>query len=379
MTDTDNDTLPTRPNSAPPVPTRIGQATAVEQTRAAAQVHAQVLVAKQSPRDLGDAIDELKLSCSTKAVAEKAFYRYRRGDGPVNGITISLAREMARCFRNIDYGLAELHRDDVEGMSEMMAFAWDLENNTRATSTFFVPHRRYIGGDPLSDLRDIYENNASAGGRRVREMIKAVLPPWFIEEAEAACHATLQKGDKPIEQRQADAVAVFDGLGVTEGMLVAKLGRPVDSWSPADLAQLSIIRRSLSRHETTVADEFPAALVTAEDLAAQSADAARAPDSPQDADAGPTAPDTPPEAPEAEGDPAPPADGAPGPPPVASMTVDELKKLIRKAGTSQAITIKTVAEMEHEARTLDEIVADPEALADVVDWLTAETARKARK
>ena len=48
----------------------------------------------------------------------------------------------ARCFGNLDYGIKELERSDALGRSEMLAFAWDIENNVRAELSFIVPHKR---------------------------------------------------------------------------------------------------------------------------------------------------------------------------------------------------------------------------------------------
>jgi len=252
-------------------PARIGQATAVEQSRAVAEVHAMVVVAQQMPRSIDRAVREMQRSCSHVAVAEKAFYRYPRGGQQVTGESIVLARELARCWGNIDYGLAELRRDDLAGESEMMAFAWDLETNTRPRTTFIVPHVR-DNGSRLAAARDIYENNANMGARRMREMILNLMPPWFIEDAKSLCYATMA-GDKrdgeTLPERAATAVRRFAGIGVTASQLTQKLGAPQAAWSAADLAQLGVIYKSIERGETTKEDEFgaTAASISAADLA----------------------------------------------------------------------------------------------------------------
>jgi len=251
-------------------PARIGQATAVEQSRAVAEVQAQVIVAQQMPRSIERAEREMRRSCARRGLAEKAFYRYPRGGQQVNGESVVLARELARCWGNIDYGIAELRRDDLAGESEMMAYAWDLEANTRPRTTFIVPHVR-DGGKRLSEARDVYENNANMGSRRVREMIFNILPPWFIEEAKAACYATLAADDsdgRTIAERAEKAVERFGRIGVTAAQLTQKLGAPQAAWSAADLAQLTVIFRSIERGETTAEAEFGAApaRITAADI-----------------------------------------------------------------------------------------------------------------
>jgi len=253
-------------------PSRVGQGTAIEQSRAAAEVYASVLAAKQAPRDTTRASESMAQSCGMPQLAERAFFRFNRGGGQVTGPTVHLARELARCWGNIQYGVAELRRDDDAGQSEMQAFAWDMESNARSSAVFIVPHKRDKKGGPesLTDMRDIYENNANNGARRVREAILAVLPLWFVEDAKDKCQKTLAEGGgKPLEQRKGDAIAAFGKLGVTKAQLEAHLGRRAAEWLDLDLASLTVIHKSISRGEVTVADEFPVAPVSAEEIQSQ--------------------------------------------------------------------------------------------------------------
>lgn len=250
---------------------RIGQGTAVEQSRAAAEVQAAVVVAQQCPRDVQGAMRQMRESCAQKGLAERAFFRYSRGGNSITGASVHLARELARCWGNIQYGLVEMRRDDTYGQSEMQAFAWDVQTNSRNSSTFVVPHKRDTkdGTKQLTEMRDVYENNANNGARRVREAIFAILPPWFVEEAQELCRTTLQKGggDKPLERRIADAIGAFaDRFGVTTDQLETKLARKSTSWTIHDLTTLLVIHKSLERGEITVDEEFPKPRVTAEEI-----------------------------------------------------------------------------------------------------------------
>jgi hypothetical protein len=198
---------------AVPRATSIGQATAVEQSRAVAEVQAAVVVAQQCPRDVQFAVQQMRESCAQKALADRAFFRYSRGGSTITGPSVHLARELARVWGNIQYGISELRRDDDEKISEMQAFAWDVQTNTRSAAIFIVPHKRdtKAGQKDLTDLRDVYENNANQGARRVREAIFAVLPPWFTEEAKELCQQTIAEGGgKPLAQRIADIVRWFE-------------------------------------------------------------------------------------------------------------------------------------------------------------------------
>jgi hypothetical protein len=249
-----------RRDAAVPSPDRVGQATAVEQARAVAEVQAAVMVAQQVPRNLDHAIAQMRDTCGRKALADRAFFAFPRAGEQITGPSIHLARELARCFGNVQYGINELRRDDTHHQSEMLAWAWDVENNTRATTTFIVPHGvdTRNGRKDLTDLRDIYENNANHGARRLREQIFAILPAWFTEEAQAICQATIEEGNgAPLADRVKEAVTAFaNGPKVTEAQLVRRIGKPVDQWTAADISQLEVLYQSLRRRQITVHEAF---------------------------------------------------------------------------------------------------------------------------
>lgn len=239
------------------------QATAVEQARAVAEVAAAVRVAQDFPRDLNKARAQMQQACNTYSLAERAFYSVpNRGSGP----SVHLARELARCWGNVQHGMVELRRDDRGGESEMQAFAWDVENNSRSTRSFINPHKR--GKKVLTDSTDIINSNNSAGARAVRETIFNVLPVWFVEEAKALCQATLERGNgESLTDRIAKAVASFARANVTTEQLEARIGRTRDRWDEQDVASLSVLYQSLSAGETTRDEEFPATSgVTAEEI-----------------------------------------------------------------------------------------------------------------
>jgi len=254
-----------------PAAGRIGQATTVEQSRGVAEVLARVQLARQFPRSEADAIARMRMACSHRALALRAFYRYSRGGSAVTGETIQLAKELARCWGNIAFSVDEMRRDDEYDQSEMQAWAWDLEVNEHVSTKFIVPHKRDAdgGAKPLVSTRDIYENNANNGARRLREQIFSVLPVWFIEMAKEVCTETLKgKGDVPRPQRIADAIKFFEGLNVRADQIEQKLGRDRDKWTDLDLGQLELIHASINRGEITVEEEFPPHRVTAEEITA---------------------------------------------------------------------------------------------------------------
>lgn len=251
-------------------PTRVGQATVVEQSRAIAEVQAAVIVAQQNPRQTQYALQSMRDACANPRLASKAFFAFPRGGERVAGASIHLARELARIWGNITYGVAEMVRDDDHGQSEMQAYAWDLETNTRVGTGFIVPHKRDTkkGVKALTDMRDIYENNANNGARRVRENIFAVLPTWLTDEAQEICAKTNEDGGGlPLPQRTANSLTHWAAANVTEKQLEDRLGRSSSRWTGQDLAQLATLYASLQRGEVRREDEFPTTnAVTAADI-----------------------------------------------------------------------------------------------------------------
>ena len=244
------------------------EAAKVEQSRAVAEVQAAVVVAQNMPRDINKAREQMRLACGSLALAQKAFYSVpNRGQGP----SVHLARELARCWGNVQHGMVELKRDDRAGESEMQAFAWDVEHNTRSVRSFINPHVRMKGKQrqALTDVNDIVNQNNNAASRAVRETIFTVLPVWFVEEAKELCQATLQRGDgEPLEERVAKAITAFGRDGITADMLEGRLGRGQDRWDEQDVADLLVLFQSLRSGDTSREDAFGAEArgVTAEDV-----------------------------------------------------------------------------------------------------------------
>lgn len=268
MTTTDIDRI--KETSAPIGTTT--QATAVEQSRAIAEVQAAVLVAQQVPRDIGRAKAEMRDACGSEELASRAFYSVKnRGSGP----SVHLAKELANIWGNIDYGVHEIRRDDAAGMSEIRAYAWDQQRNVRSSRTFQVPHARMKDGQrkPLTDLQDVYLNNQNIGARAVRECIFNSLPRSFVDEAQAICRRTLEQGSgEPLEDRIAKMIGAFKALGVTQAQMETKTGSKRTAWTAADVAEFGIIYQSIQRRETTVDEAFAPERVTAAEITGEQKD-----------------------------------------------------------------------------------------------------------
>ena len=241
----------------PPAPLA-SQATAIEQARAVAEVQAAVIVAQQCPRDMLRAEADMKDVCGRMSMAGRAFYKVpNRGTGP----SVHLMRELARIWGNLDYGVRELRRDDDKHESEMQAWAWDQQTNTRSSRSIIVPHARMKGGaqQKLVDLGDIVNNNNNVGARAVRECINTVLPTWFSEAAQDICRHTLEDGEgEPLSERIDGMIRAFGGIGINVKQLEARIGSRRGKWTAGDVAEMGIVYKSIQRDGLDKDSEFPA-------------------------------------------------------------------------------------------------------------------------
>ena len=245
-------------NSGPPVP---ASATAsAEQERVVAEVKASVSMAISNPRQPVKAMDRILQECQRPTLAEQAVYAYPRGGQQVTGPSIRLAEALARNWGNLDFGIKELENRD--GRSIVMAYAWDMETNTRASKTFVVPHERFTkkGKTILTDPRDIYEMVANQGARRLRSAILSIIPGDVVEAAVRQCDDTVRHSMGAPEEKITSMVKHFGEMGVTKTMIERRIGHRLaaDSTVVSELLSLHKIYTSIKDGYSQTSDWFEA-------------------------------------------------------------------------------------------------------------------------
>lgn len=222
----------------------------VAQSRAAQEVQASMVIAKKFPRNEEQCIERIRRSCGRHSLAEVATYAYPRGGTTVTGASIRLAECLAQHWMNIDFGIVELEQRD--GESTVMAFAHDLETNSRQTKIFQVRHERRVGKgndfriDKLTDPRDLYELVANQGARRLRSCILGIIPGDVTDIALEQCEKTLASGNKePLIDRVRKMAAAFGEFGVVVAMLEKRLGHKLEATIEQELVGLRKIFVSL--------------------------------------------------------------------------------------------------------------------------------------
>lgn len=231
-----------------------GQGNAIaqsEQQKAIAEVQAALIAARTNPRDVVAATDRIINACARIGLAEYALYSYPRGGSEVSGPSIRLAEVIAQNWGNIQFGFRELSRGIDQrgiGYSEVEAYAWDIETNTRKPIYFRVPHFRDTqgGGYKLKSERDIYEMVANMSSRRIRNCILSIVPGDVVELAVKQCEKTLSTSVDVTQEGIKKMLRAFhDEFGVTKEHIEAHIQRRIETIHPAQMIALKKIYASL--------------------------------------------------------------------------------------------------------------------------------------
>jgi len=255
MFNQENQPLATQPQNNLTTKSDVGAALA---TRQAQEVQAAVVMAKRFPRDWVEVERKLIQSCKRPKLAEIAIYEYPRGGTKVTGPSIRLAEAAAQAMGNIDFGWTEIQR--LEDESICMAYAWDIENNIRRTTTFSVPHYRDTkqGKKRLLDDRDIYEMCANQASRRMRGCILQVVPGDLVDLALSECEKTLQANLGTVQEQAAKWGKLFEKeYAVKPESIVKYLGSRPETWTQNDIFRLRKLYNALRDNMTTVEEAFP--------------------------------------------------------------------------------------------------------------------------
>lgn len=239
-------------------PATVGTAvTEMMVSRQTQEVQAAMVVAKRFPRNEAESWNRIMNTCKRQTLAERAMYEYPRGDQKVSGPSIRLAEAIAQNWGNIDFGFIEL--ENKNGESQVMAYCWDLETNTRQSKVFSVPHVRATkkGNYALTDPRDIYEMVANQAARRVRSCILSIIPGDVVDAAVKVCQQTLCGGDQPIHEKVQNTLDVFrEQLGVPQQAIERFIGCNASAFTPQTIVRLRSVYTAIDEGRATVADYF---------------------------------------------------------------------------------------------------------------------------
>lgn len=239
------------------------------EARTVAEVKAQIMMARQFPRDPSFSTNCILKECERPSLAESAIYSYQRGNEVVTGPSIRLAEVLARNWGNCTFGYEVLERKINKtgiGSSVIRAYAWDLETNTYITRSFEVKHWRDTkkGGYALTAERDIYELEANMAARRMRACILQMIPGDVIAEAINACNYTASTGlhaamEDPAKRENLinGTVGCYAKQGVTLADIEEFLQTKVVSWNADHMIRLKETYNAIKDGVVAIGDLFP--------------------------------------------------------------------------------------------------------------------------
>lgn len=260
--------------AVPVVPANeIGAASAV--AREQAEIQAAIIMAQRYPRNEMDAFVRAANSFKRLTMADNAEYSFKRGkrqdedgkwvDNKVAGPSIYAARELARIWKHVRYGIRILLID--ERYVHLKGWAWDLEaNNYVEMEDKFQKLIQRKGRDGETswrtpDERDLRELINRRGAIAVRNCILQILPEDLKEDTLAVANDTLTKHAKKELADNLDTTLrrlcmTFDRYAVTVEMLEGFLGHPLKNISPAELSDLRKIANSIKDGNSTREEHF---------------------------------------------------------------------------------------------------------------------------
>lgn len=229
------------------------------------EIQSAIVSAKQFPRNEVAASLNVTKSFARVSVAECARYSFPRGGKTISGPSVDCARELARVWGNLRYGLRIVNLTDES--VHIRGFAVDLESNSQ--TEYEDQFKRLIqrrGRDGETrwvepDERDLRELIGRRGAILIRNAILSLLPPDLIDNALATADKTLRgMASGELKASREDVVknlaGRFDAHGVSVAMLEGYLGHALADANADEVADLKAVGKSLADGVTRREDHF---------------------------------------------------------------------------------------------------------------------------
>jgi len=240
--------------------------------REKAVILASMQIAKMFPRNELTAAAALMKAMERPSMAAASQYRFPRGKSLVKGPSIKLAQEAARLWGNLDISLRVISVDDE--YIHLAATVRDLETNTVKTNEakikkliqkrIYDKKGNYLRTDWTQpddrELRELVNKNFSF---LERNAVVQIIPRDITEDA-------CEKADKILKDVESGKIksdkskfirallAGYMDYGVTQDMLEAYLGHPLEEISADEAKDLRQIKHSVEDGNSKVSEYFTA-------------------------------------------------------------------------------------------------------------------------
>jgi hypothetical protein len=240
--------------------------------QARAMIEARYIMAMQRPRDLDMARVKLLAACSRSRFAEVARYIKPIGDG-IEGPSIRLAEEAARCLTNIAMDVVTIYDDAQRRI--IRATATDLESNIPWSKDVTIEktvERSYVkDGQTVVSQRinskgkavyvvlatddEILNKENALASKAMRGNLLRLVPGDLLEEAMDTVYRTLNAdAEKDPGAERKRVIDAFASLNIMPTHLKEYLGHDLDVTTPAELIALRSIYTAMKDGEATWAD-----------------------------------------------------------------------------------------------------------------------------
>ena len=223
------------------------------------ELQASIISAKKFPRDEEAVYQRSKGCFARKGMAEAAQYRFERAGKAVTGPSVDTARELARLWGNLRYGLRIIKMTDE--WVHIRGYSLDLETNTysEAEDEFkpLIQRKDKKTGSTYwtkPDERDLRELINRRGAICVRNVILQILPPDLTDLAVETAEAALRKTTKTeVADNRGQVIKSLTGafakFGVTPEALdeyvMERAGVLLQDALPEDIAELREVYKSI--------------------------------------------------------------------------------------------------------------------------------------
>lgn len=255
---------------AAPAQTRGEQAQAVAE-RYKAEVMVKREQAVRCPRDIMSFRKRLLKHCERYTFASEARYRKPVGGGDyVEGASIRFVKAALQCFGNVESTQQVIHDDDevriirvtVTDLEENVQFSEDVqiaktvERRSPRRGDVVISKRENSRGDIVhlvaANEDDLANKVSAAASKKLRNCGLSLLPPDIVDEALAACDATVRSGIRQDPEGQTKAlVDAFDSVGVSADQLAEYLGHSALQCTPSEIKELRAVYSALKEGHTS--------------------------------------------------------------------------------------------------------------------------------
>ncbi len=215
------------------------------------EIQSAIVIARKYPRNEDHCFGALMKACRRRTFALRAEYKFPRGGKQVTGASVQLAREAARIWGNIRFGLSIVHDDETS--RTIRGWAWDVQTNTKieADDSFQKLVQRKNNRTNTTewvkpDERDLRELTNKRGAVCVRNCLLQLMPPDLIEDAitEARKAAASEVADD-IDKHRKQIINAFAGLHVTVEDLEGYLDHELRLCTPEEVVDLQKVYASI--------------------------------------------------------------------------------------------------------------------------------------